>query len=95
MIAKICLPNLHIATDTDLSHAQLGAPEHNSVEASETASSTNSVSGNSPVPGQTANLSNHSTRSDTASYIQLGILQSRAGGARQELRVCVLCAEPA
>ena len=38
---------------------QLGAPEHNSVEASETASSTNSVSGNSPVPGQTGNH-NHS-----------------------------------
>jgi len=33
----------------------LGAPEHNSVEASETAScSTNSVSGSSPIPGQTA-----------------------------------------
>jgi len=40
----------------------LGAPEHNSVEASETASSTNSVSGNSPVPGQTANSThNHSS----------------------------------
>ncbi len=39
--------------------AQLGAAEHNSVDASETASSTNSVSGNSPVMGQTANH-NHS-----------------------------------
>jgi len=43
----------------------LGAPEHNSVDASETASSTNSVSGNSPVLGQTAN-SNHNHSSDTA-----------------------------
>ena len=48
--------------DHDIPNAtlyQLGAPEHNSVEASETASSTNSVSGNSPVPGQTGNH-NHS-----------------------------------
>lgn len=36
----------------------IGAPEHNSVDASETASSTNSISGNSPVLGQPAN-SNH------------------------------------
>jgi len=43
----------------------IGVPEHNSVEASETASSTNSVSGNSPVPGQTAN-SNLIHSSDTA-----------------------------
>jgi len=40
---------------------ELGAPEHNSVEASETAScSTNSVSGSSPIPGQTAS-SNHNS----------------------------------
>lgn len=41
----------------------LGAPEHNSVESSEVASSTNSVSGNSPVPGQTAASHNHSSES--------------------------------
>ena len=39
---------------------QLGAPEHNSVEASETASSTNSVSGSSPVPGPVSGSNNHS-----------------------------------
>ena len=39
---------------------QLGAPEHNSVEASETASSTNSVSGSSPVPQPVAGNNNHS-----------------------------------
>jgi len=44
----------------------LGAPEHNSVEASETASSTNSVSGNSPVPGQTGN---HNHSSDTSNSL--------------------------
>jgi len=44
---------------------QLGAPEHNSVEASETASSTNSVSGNSPVPGQTGNH-NHSSEASNS-----------------------------
>jgi len=43
----------------------LGAPEHNSVEASETASSTNSVSGNSPVPGQTGNH-NHSSEASNS-----------------------------
>lgn len=37
----------------------LGAPEHNSVDVSETASSNNSVSGSSPVPGQ--NSSNHTS----------------------------------
>jgi len=46
----------------------LGAPEHNSVEASETASSTNSVSGNSPVPGQTAN-STHNHSSETSNSL--------------------------
>jgi len=46
---------------------EIGAPEH-SVEASETASSTNSVSGNSPVLGQSTNL-NHS--SDTAPVEEL------------------------
>jgi len=35
----------------------IGAPEHNSVDASETASSTNSISGNSPVLGQPAQSS--------------------------------------
>jgi len=39
----------------------LGAPEHNSVEASETASSTNSVSGSSPVPQPVAGNNNHSS----------------------------------
>ena len=39
---------------------QLGAPEHNSVEASETASSTNSVSGSSPVPQPVSGNNNHS-----------------------------------
>jgi len=43
----------------------LGAPEHNSVEASETASSTNSVSGNSPIPGQTGNH-NHSSEASNS-----------------------------
>jgi len=42
----------------------IAAPEHTSVEASETASSTNSVSGNSPVLGQSTN-SNHNHSSDT------------------------------
>jgi len=41
----------------------LGAPEHNSVESSEVASSTNSVSGNSPIPGQNAATHNHSSES--------------------------------
>lgn len=41
-----------------------GATEHTSVDASETASSTNSVSGNSPVLGQSTN-SNHNHSSDT------------------------------
>jgi len=48
--------------------SNLGAPEHNSVEASETASSTNSVSGNSPVPGQTAN-STHNHSSETSNSL--------------------------
>jgi len=39
----------------------LGAPEHTSVESSEVASSTNSVSGHSPVPGQDRSLLNHSS----------------------------------
>ena len=43
--------------------AQIGAPEPQSVEASETASSTNSVSGSSPVMGQTANH-NHNHQED-------------------------------
>jgi len=41
----------------------IGAPEPQSVEASETASSTNSVSGSSPVLGQTANH-NHNHQED-------------------------------
>ena len=45
-----------------MSH-QIGAPEVQSVEASETASSTNSVSGSSPVLGQTANH-NHNHQED-------------------------------
>ena len=40
-------------------------PDQHSVEASETASSTNSVSGNSPVLGQTANhTSSHQPREE-------------------------------
>ena len=42
---------------------QIGAPEPQSVEASETASSTNSVSGSSPVLGQTTNH-NHNHQED-------------------------------
>lgn len=42
----------------------IGASEHTPVDASETASSTNSVSGNSPVLGQSTN-SNHNHSSDT------------------------------
>merc|ERR1719278_681094 len=38
----------------------IGAPEHNSVESSEVASSTNSVSGHSPIPNQDARAHNHS-----------------------------------
>ena len=41
---------------------QIGAPEHNSVESSEVASSTNSVSGHSPIPNQDARAHNHSNR---------------------------------
>ena len=44
-------------SDDDNDMFQLGAPEHNSVDASETASSNNSVSGSSPVPGQTRSVS--------------------------------------
>merc|ERR1719494_541816 len=38
----------------------IGAPEHNSVESSEVASSTNSVSGHSPIPNQDSRAHNHS-----------------------------------
>ena len=41
---------------------QIGAPEHNSVESSEVASSTNSVSGHSPIPNQDSRAHNHSNR---------------------------------
>ena len=41
---------------------QIGAPEHNSVESSEVASSTKSVSGHSPIPNQDARAHNHSNR---------------------------------
>jgi len=44
----------------------LGAPEHNSVESSEVASSTNSVSGHSPVPGQDGRSHNHSSETGSA-----------------------------
>merc|ERR1719244_95842 len=54
----------------------IGAPEHISVDASETASSTNSVSGNSPVLGQTTN-SNHNHSSDTAPSLGADELKRR------------------
>ncbi|XP_023327096.1 CCR4-NOT transcription complex subunit 3 isoform X2 [Eurytemora carolleeae] len=50
----------------DVSNLDIGAPEHTSVDASETASSTNSVSGNSPILGQPV-YSNHNHSSDTVS----------------------------
>jgi len=54
----------------------IGVPEHNSVDASETASSTNSVSGNSPVLGQPANSNlNHS--SDTVPSLGTDELKRR------------------
>ena len=49
-------PDCEVRTELNCNiFSQIGAPEPQSVEASETASSTNSVSGSSPVMGQTAN----------------------------------------
>jgi len=63
MLLDVSEPTDHVTADAEM--FQLGAPEHNSVEASETASSTNSVSGNSPVPGQTGNH-NHSSEASNS-----------------------------